>query len=778
MIISRNWLNEFIDISNISTELICEKLNSIGLEVDSLNKIRMPEKIVVGYVKSCVNHENSDHLHVCEVDVGSEVLQIVCGAPNVAEGQYVACALVGAVMPNGLEIKTAKLRGVESNGMLCSSSELGLPKLNDGLILLDSSIGELTLGKSLSEFSIFNDDIIEVELTPNRGDCLSLNGVARDLSVALDIAMKERLPREEEEKLLGIGRLLSVHCDEKICGAFLYKAVDLKEKLDSSLKISLRLAYIGSSKTHPIEKALEYATHATGVIFRAYDYHKIAKTEDEKISIHIKTEPNGSYGVYSSGVCLGQAGIYQTDAAKVSDETKTFIIEASYTFPDIIAAAIGEDKNQKKDEASYRSSRGSEPRLSFGMDLLFDIFAKNKKVSPYAGAQQVVLEREQVIVNFDCNELCDMIGAEIPRNDIVKILKKLGFDVTFNVEQEHIYARVPFYRHDILNTHDVCEEIVRIVGIDNIPSKPLKFEENNRINSTFESYKNAKNLRQKAANAGFFECVHYIFDDPNELSFLGFKPCEAEILNPINSELAVLKPTLINHLLSSCERNIKNSKKSVRLFEYGNVFSVSGEQGSRFSLLASGLVNEPTLLNGAKPKDIDFLTFAGLVQSIIGKFSLEKSTDIAFLSEFEQAKIVQNGVQIGFIGRVHLNVEKRRDLPRTYVCELDFAKMKFGELVAKPYSKFPSVSRDLSIMIDKSLDYLEVKKCIESLNLGILKEFLPVDIYKDESFGDKVSLTIKFIFQDMQKTLEDEEINAIMDKILNSINEKLGVGLR
>ena len=190
MIVTREWLQEWIDISGISTDELLKTLNSIGLEVDSYRKIEIPKKVVVGFVKSRKAHENSDHLSVCEVDIGSEVLQIVCGAKNVAAGQFVAVSLVGAVLPNGLEIKPAKLRGVESYGMICSATELNLPKLNDGIMVLDSSIGELTLGKELCEFKAFSDDVIEVDLTPNRSDCLSIRGVARDLSAALDLPNK------------------------------------------------------------------------------------------------------------------------------------------------------------------------------------------------------------------------------------------------------------------------------------------------------------------------------------------------------------------------------------------------------------------------------------------------------------------------------------------------------------------------------------------------------------------------------------------------------------
>lgn len=776
MIISKNWLHEWIDISNINLETICKKLNSIGLEVDNFSKIVIPKDIVVGQIKSCINHENSDHLHVCEVDIGKQLLQIVCGASNVCEGQWVACAKIGVIMPNGLNIKPSKIRGINSQGMLCSSTELGLPKLNDGIMMLDDSIGELVAGKAICEYDIFCDELIELGLTPNRGDCLSINGVARDLSAAFDIAIKERTLREEEEKLLGIGRILSVHSDEKIRGSFLYRAIELGEELRLNLKILLRLGFIGSLKINPVDKILEYAMHSTGVIFKAYDYEKISTKQEEKISIYIKTENNGSYGIYSNSKCLGQSGIWQTKEASLDENSKFILIEASYVEPEVILTAVGNDKNQPKDETIYRSSRGSEPKLNLGMDFLFDLFALNKKISPYAGAQQIVLEKEQNIVNFNYIELCNMIGANIPRNDVVKILKKLGFDI--NINQEQIYTKVPLYRHDICNSNDICEEIVRMVGIDTIDSKALNFTEQNRINSTYINYLNSKKLRHKSAMAGFIECIHYAFDDPKELSLLGFKPCKAKLLNPINNELSVLKPTLLNHLINSCERNTKNSKKSIKLFEFGDVFDEDGKQISKFAILASGLKNEPSLLNGAKQKQINFFIFADMVQNIIGKFELKKSNKIEFLSKFEQASIYQNGICIGYLGRLHLNLETRRDLFKTYICEINFEKMKFDMVIAKPYSKFPSISRDLSLIVPKDMPYLDIKNCINALNIDVLKEFLPTDIYENKSFEDNISLTLKFVFQDMQKTLEDEEITNIMNKILLALNKKLSIGIR
>lgn len=772
MIITRNWLNEWIDITEISTDKILKALNSIGLEVDSYKKFSVADKVVIGYVKSKKAHENSDHLSVCEVDTGSQSLQIVCGAKNVESGQFVAVSLIGAVLPNGLTIKPAKLRGVESNGMICSSSELGFPKLNDGIMVLDDSIGELVIGRNLNEYLAFNDELIDIDLTPNRGDCLSIYGIARDLSAALNIPLKNKNFTEEAEKLLGIGKILSVHADEKIDASFIYRAFEIKNRFDITLTHKLRLAFAEILSNDALVNLLNYTTHSTGVLLRAYDFNKI--TNKDKISIDIKKQENGELVVFCDDKLLGIAGINQNSDFKANKDSKICIVEANYTNPQIIAEALGENRKLKGDEHTYRSTRGSEPNLILGLNLLFSFLKNKDEFALFAGAQQILNTKEPKIVSFTNAEIDEMIGTKIEKNQILKILKSLEIDV--NMENELITATIPTFRHDISNSHDICEEIVRIIGIDNIASKPLVFAENCRFNETFFDYENAKKIRYKSANVGFFECVHYIFDNEKELKNLGFVPCEVKILNPINAELSVLRPTLINHLLNSSNLNLRNSKKSIKLFEFGKIFDEKGVEKDCFGFIASGLKNEPSLLNSAKPENVDFLYFASLIQNIIGKFlCVLPDKNIKFLNDFEQAEIWQNGVKVGIIGR--FKFENERDLAKTYVCEIDFKALKFNKINAKNYSKFPSISRDLSVVVPNNMRFEVIKNALNTLQISDLKEFLPVDIYKDENLKDSYSLTIKFTFQNLEKTLEDEQIEAKITQILKALND-LGLNLR
>lgn len=773
MRLSKNWLNEWIDLSAKSAEDICAALNEIGLEVDSCERIRVPSKVVVAKVLECREHENSDHLHVCKVDAG-EILQIVCGAPNVAEGQMVACALEGAKIGE-LSIKKAKLRGVESCGMLCSAKELGLGELGKGIMILDESIGELEIGKELSSYPAFDDYLIEIELTPNRGDCLSVRGVARDLSAKFDLPIKDISPlKKSEDELLGIGRLISLHSEEEKNCALYYKVVNLGENFSLNLKKRLRLALIESKHKSAIEGALEYSTHSTGALFRAYDARKINPNENEKISLKVK---NGEYKqsqIYAEDKLLGVAGICANKEFLADENTKIAIIEASYTAPEIIANATGEDKNMPKDEMVYRSSRGSEPAISSSMNLLFGSCFENCEW--YGGSQQISMSVERANILVNCSAISKMIGMDIEKKEIHKILSRLNFEIASGTNDEQFYAKAPAYRHDIQNIADVCEEIVRIYGIDNIPAKPLNFCEANRNSQASLKHALARNLRQRAVDAGYFECVHYIFDDPSELEAMGFKPCQAQMLNPITNELKELRPTLLNSLLNSALNNAKRGAKQIKLFEYGEVFDTSGKQSSKLGLVSCGLSSLPSLKNGAKGAELSLFELANDIQKILGKISLKASENLEFLSPYEQAKIIQNGKVIGFLGRVKPSLKK--DLPRCYVAQIDFDALKCEHILAEPYSSFPATSRDLSVLVSSELKYEQIKECIEALKVENLQSFYPTDLYSDKSLGDKKSLTISFSFQSNEKTLTDDEINALMQRILDVLKESLGVELR
>lgn len=773
MIITKSWLSDWLDFEDKSLDDIAHTLNSIGIEVDRICTLKVPDKIVVGFVKEKVKHENSDKLSICQVDVGNEILQIVCGAQNVAQGQFVAVALKGALMPNGMEIKEAKLRGVDSCGMLCSSTELGFEKINDGIMLLDDSIGELELGKALNSYEIFNDGLIEVELTPNRGDCLSIYGIARDLAAALNLNLKEKLPFKEGENVLGIGRILRLSAEKELNSLYNYRAIELKEKIQTNLLIGLRLAQVENLGKNPIENLLNYATHSTGVLFNAYDLNSFYK-ENEEFTLSLVKEAQGETKVSCQDELLSVSGIYQEEKFKSKEDSKIIIIEANYTDPMIIADAKMSYKKQD-DQTIYRSFRGSEPKLNLGMDFLLSVLEKNPNLIIYSSSQQIITNKELPNIAISIESISKTIGQEVDKDEVLKILKKLGFELILSADGL-VNVKAPMHRPDIKNLADICEEVVRIIGIDNIASKGLEFVEKNRLNSTYKNYKELVELRKKAVANGYFESLHYVLDNEEELKSLGFNPIKLKLINPITAELNTLRTTLLNHLLNAASLNAKNSKKIIKLFELGVVFGSNNEELNHIAFVHSGYKEEPKISNKAKPELANFYDFLLDLKNIIGDFKL-KVSKYDILSPYEQADIYLKDLKIGFAGRLHLKIENERDLLKTYVCELDLNLIKRHFKLAKPYSKFPSISRDLSILIPKGFEYEKIKNCIEELDLENLENFRLVDLYSDVSLENFYSLTLKFIFRDMNKTLEETQVAEYIDKILQSFKE-MGLELR
>jgi len=600
MILTRTWLNEWINLKGITSENICSTLNAIGLEVDSLDKIRVPKNIVVGRVLTCKKHPDADKLNVCEVDLGNEIKQIICGANNVKAGLYVVVSKVGAILPNGMEIKEAKLRGLDSSGMICSSEELGLPVMGDGIIVLDDSIGELVLGREFSEYELVNDDIIEIELTANRGDCLSIRGVARDLSVPYDLDLGT-FSSEDDDHQLGIGRVLNVSANDKVDSSLLYRVYD-KEEIKSSFLIDLRLAIADVYKPTELERVVEYATYTTGVLLRTYS-HSCFADEEEKATVKIKKHTNGLDGVFNKNTQITSlVGINQNEEAKAKPEDTRVILEANYTSPEIISVNSA-NKKLESDRHFYRSSRGSEPDLDFGMDYLIELLKKYSKILLYAGSQQVIQDIDEVRIPIDLNKLADIIGEEIPKDKIIQILKRLGFGVIFKSEQSMMNVIVPPHRHDIVNIQDVCEEIVRIVGIDNITSKALIFAERDKMNDSYHNFQKRKMYRHRAVGVGYFETLNFVFDHRERVEKYGLRTIykKREITNPITNELNTLRSSLIPNILESVGKNVKFGKKSIKLFEVGTTFDKSREETTNIAFVFSGEVESQKVSNHGKP---------------------------------------------------------------------------------------------------------------------------------------------------------------------------------
>jgi len=772
MIVTRTWLQEFIDISKISIDDICKTLNSIGLEVDSVAKIAVPSKVVVGKVLEKSKHPDADKLSVCLVDIGQEVVQIVCGAKNVDEDQYVPVAIVGCELSSDFKIKPAKLRGVPSNGMICSSSEIGLPKLNDGILVLDASIGELILGKELNTYPVFNDDIIEIELTANRGDCLSINGIARELSTCYN------LPLFEEEKSLnynefGIGQVLEIECASNIDSSLIFKAANFsKFKLPVLHKI--RLALIDLLSGNQIEDTLTYVTHSLGVILNAYA-QKDASCKGDLALLHVKKDKHGFDCVYGNDF-LCTLGV---NAQKPHTDDEIYIIQASYTEPEILARRVFDTKI-KTGDLYYKSSRGSEPNIKTGIDY-FTTFISKYGAQIYAGSETFIEDKEKITLDICTKKVNAIIGQKIPKAKIENILNALGFEVKDGVNGV-LSIKIPLFRHDIKNIADVTEEIVRIIGIDNIQAKPLCIDEVNRSNKVSNDLIKKNLLRSRAIANGFFETITYVFSSKELLEKYGFETVtqKKDLLNPITQELNTYRTTCLLNLVQACSNNFKLGFKKVALFEIGTIFNLQRDEFKKVSFIYSGDKELEDVSNHGKPQNITFFEFAQKVLTCVGQFEIQPMTTIpnGFIHPYQSGVIIMNHKEVGYISKLHPSVAADFDLPDSFIAQINFDAIENGLQKAQSYSKFQASKRDLSIIAPKSLAFKEIKNVINAIENTTIKQFNLVDIYSDEKLGDKQSLTIRFVLQNEHKTLEEEDITGTMNQILEQLQSHLSVGLR
>ena len=777
MIITRSWLQEFIDLEGVSNEKLYETFNSIGLEVDSINEIKIADKVVVGKILSCEKHPDADKLNVCQIDVGSGIKQIVCGASNVVDAEYVAVATIGAVLPGNFKIKHAKLRGVESDGMVCASSELGLPDMGKGIMILDSSIGELEVGREFGSYDKVADTIIELELTANRGDCLSVYGVARDLSSALDIEMKHIEYKQEEKIKMGIARVAEIHTNGKIDADLSYKLATV-DSISGSFLVDLRLAMVDVEAKDRLSSLLAYATHTTGVILRAYD-STCFRNEEDKINVTPTSKVKGITEIIANEKICSVVGVNQSEESMATQNSKGLLIEASYINPDTLVEAVSNTK-LKTDELYYKTSRGSNNELKFGLALFAHLMDSYAEFSCYEGSLDVALKREKHRVVVDAKEVSSIIGMEVSIGKIVTVLQKLGFEIS-KVNEEVVSVLVPIFRHDIKNIQDITEEIVRIIGINNIEAKPFVFAEKARLNAVTSRYKAKKEFRNRAVGVGYFENVSYVFSDKTSLQKYGFEVTkdELELANPIAEELNTLRSTLIVNLLNAVKRNVSYSKKSIPLFEIGSIFTPTRKQSDVISFIFSGQSESESVVNAGKPSTIDFATFTQKVGAVIGAFELEPcSYNNALLHPYQSANVIVDGRVCGFISKLHPTVQEEYGIPVTFIAELDLDALLPKHINATAISKFQGVYKDLSVVIDKSMGYYEVAKVLNSLDLDMLKDIYPVDIYEDDKLGDKKSLTVRFFIQSMEKTLEDRDIEMVMEQIMTVLKNECKAELR
>jgi phenylalanyl-tRNA synthetase beta chain len=777
MIVTKSWLNNFIDLEKVSNETLYETLNSIGLEVDSIKTYNIPEKIVIGKIISCEKHPNADKLNVCQIDIGSGIRQIVCGASNVVDAEYVAVATIGAKLGKDFEIKHAKLRGVESEGMVCSASELGLPDIGDGIMILDESIGKLIVGKDLNDYNKLADTVIEIELTANRGDCLSVHGVARDLSASLKIPLNKFDYESQNPEKIGLARVAKLNVKGKVDASVQYAMANM-EALHSSLLFSLRLAFVQELQNDALHNILKYITHTTGVILRAYDVSHIDLEHNEKLTITLENH-NGVVDVIINDTLYSKLGISHIAKREATEKSSKVLFEASYMNPITLTDLVADHKLET-DELYYNTSRGSEPNLCFGINYLTYLFETYNKCKLFDGTISLDEDREAKVITASTSEICQIIGNEIKKIEIMTILTDLGFKVQSTAEDK-FGVTVPEYRHDIENIQDITEEIVRMIGINNIQSKPLLFKESQRINATMVKYYAKKALRSRATAGSFDESISYAFSDKLLLKKYNFPLIDEslDIINPITTDFNTLRTTTLVNLLQAVERNVNYSKKRVALFEIGTIFNEKREEKEVLSLIYSGQKETEYVGNAGKPTAITFDTFVKKLSAIIGNFELRASNqENLLINPYQSADIIINNEVCGFLTKVHPNVTEDFGINDTFVAEIDFEALIPEHVNAHTISKFQGVHKDLSLVVDKNLPFQHLSNTIKILNLPLLSNFYAIDVYEDEALENEKSLTLRLWIQAPNRTLTDEDIDSTVNRILDELKSHYGATLR
>ncbi|MBN2825946.1 MAG: phenylalanine--tRNA ligase subunit beta [Campylobacterales bacterium] len=779
MIITRSWLSEFVDLDRISDEDIYKTLNNVGLEVDSMRSYRVPNGVVVGEIKSCERHPNADKLSLCHIDIGQkELVQIVCGAANVVDAQYVAVATIGTKMSDDFEIKPAVLREVESFGMVCSSSELGLPELNDGILILDDSIGELIVGKSLNDYPAIADTVIELELTANRGDALSIRGVARDLSVAL----KRKLisfdfKPHAIEKDLNIDDVATVDMKDFLHADLSYTLATCKD-VHNNLLIQIRLAFVGVEAKGKLDSLLQYTTHSTGVILRGYKA-EVFKNEQSMVAIELSSRQKGIVEVLANDRVVSMLGVNQAADTVADDETTKVVIEASYIHPQLLVDAISGSDIQT-DSKYYNTSRGSEPELSLGIKYIIKLLEDNTSVRFVNGTLDIRSNQKPLTLEISNREICELIGMEIPKKETMRILKALEFTID-DRKGDIFLCAVPLFKQEVTNIYDIAEEVMRIVGIENIPNKSLNFDEVMRLNDTTALYQAKKVIRNRCAGAGFSEVLTYAFTDSSKLAKYDFVQIKEELrlLNPIVDNLDTLRTTMLINHLEIVKKNINYNKKLLALFEIGAIFDENRKEKEVISLIVSGASHKESIMNIGKPITIDFPLFVQKLANAIGNFELEPiSIYNGLIHPYQSADIIIDGKRVGYLSKLHPNAKEDFDAFDTFIAQIDLDAVTPKHINAHKVSNYQGTYKDLSVVVDEKLSVKPIMESIGELNIEILKDYYVIDIYQDEALGSNKSVTIRFFIQSMEKTLKDKDVEQLMAQVLEKLKESYNAQLR
>ena len=786
MKLSTNFVKDYVDI-DVDVKQLAEDMTRVGNEYDSAEKLINATKLVIGEIVDCKDHPDSDHLHLCKVNIGSEVLNIVCGAPNARTGLKVIVALDGAELP-GKIIKKGMIRGQESNGMLCSIAELGIehkflkPEDSEGI----AELGEDAVpGEDPIKYMGMDDSVIDFELTANRGDLLSILGMAYEIGAIYDKKVKA-VDLTHNEQGENINKNFKTEVKTENCKMLLVKKVENVEIKESPTFIKNRLIASGIRPINNVVDISNYVMLELGQPLHFYDADRLGNKlvvrmaeEGEKLTTLDNIERTLSSDdivIADSTHGVGLAGVMGGLETEVEPDTKNIIIESAIF--DSVKVRLT-SKKILRSEASNRFEKGLDPNRTYmaieRACALLEKYAGGKVVTGTITYDTTSKKDKEIDITF--KNINDVLGANIPNEEILNVFRKLGFEYTVNGEK--ITVKVPSRRMDISIKEDLIEEVSRIYGVDNIQGKlPV-------VPMRKGSYdKTEREIRNKMISLGLNETLSYILINDKEVN--GYTLDEFEplkLLDPITEDRNTLRYSVIPSLYKIYEYNRAREQKDISIFEIGKGFYKKGDvYGEDTKLCALMTGKYSTGLNNTK--NVDFYTIKGVTEEILdylgyaGRYSFMKQEMPKEMHPGQSAYINVNGTNVGIVGKVHPNVTREN----VFVLEINLDELfqkKVGKMKYKEISKFPNVKKDIAFVVDKSLTSKEVEKAIKNGGGSLLTDIEIFDVYTGVGIGlDKKSMAYSLTFSDNKKTLTDDEVNALMNKIIDTVSKKCGAELR
>ncbi|MDV7643452.1 phenylalanine--tRNA ligase subunit beta [Acinetobacter baumannii] len=791
MKISENWLRTWVNPA-IDSDTLSDQLTMLGLEVDELAPVAKPfTGVVVGEVLTVEQHPDADRLRVTTVNIGSgEPLQIVCGAPNVRAGMKAPVATIGAILPGDFKIKKGKLRGVESQGMLCGASEIDLEDKIDGLLELPD---DAPVGVNIREYLKLDDNVIDISITPNRGDCFSIRGIAREVAVINQLQMNEPEIKSVDATITDEKKVV-INTDgaPRYLGRVI-KNVNVKAATPEWMEQALARSGI---RTHSIlVDVTNYVLMELGQPMHAFDLAKIEGTvhvrqakPQEKLQLLNDQEvelQDDVMVIADDQKALAIAGIMGGLASSVTDDTTDIFLESAFFAPLAIAGRA----------RRFGLHTDSSQRYERGVDFELPLIAMNRasqliqelaggEFGPITVAEKADLLPKREAIELKQAQVDQLLGYKVAAEFITDALTRLGCEVTVQADGEWSVVP-PSHRYDMAIYQDLIEEVARIDGYDNIQiSLPSMDVQLAKYQDRFE----IAQLRQTVVTLGYQEAISFSFADAKLEKQLNPQVSPLMLANPISSDLAAMRSTLLSSLIPCVQYNLNRQQSRVRFFELGLRFDYQNansiqdlKQIPTLALVAVGS-REPESWH-AKPKPMDFFDFKGEVEEILaaGRVKVEYvRSERPWLHPGQSAEILVDGQSIGYLGRLHPSLENELDLSTTWVAELDQAAVlqsyvsNFTEL-----SRFPSVRRDIALLISDNINVRDIQQLIEKTGGELLDSTWLFDVYTGQGVEEgKRSLAFALLWQHPSRTLEDAEIKSGMDNIIQVLENTYQATLR